>query len=278
MTCSICNSTMECHGVPWSAMECHGVPWSAMECHGVPWSAMECHGVPWSWSGLVHRICVLMAKSSECGFESLLRPWWLCPRARHFTIIASLHPGVNGYLWGQSWLLCLIYAPKRQHLSCILPRELRWFQEWFMRLMSRGNNVQCFNLVARICLLLLLDKFGWTKKKWLERDLNLRPPDWRAGALPTELSSPTLAVSLFCQYLCLGDASQTGFKSRSSQFFFDHPHLCKNVLSQFPLWFIAWCYYYYYIISAYVILLSVLSFCVRLTFVRNRFRLLSWGY
>ena len=29
-------------------------------------------------------------------------------RARHFTIIASLHPGVNWYLLGQSWLLCLI--------------------------------------------------------------------------------------------------------------------------------------------------------------------------
>ena len=38
------------------------------------------------------------------------------------------------------------------------------------------------------------------KNNLLERDLNLRPPDWRAGALPTELSSPTLAVSLFCQY------------------------------------------------------------------------------
>ena len=48
----------------------------------------------------------------------------------------------------------------------------------------------------------------WTKKHWLERDLNLRPLDWRAGALPTELTSPTLAVSLFCQYLCSGGASQ----------------------------------------------------------------------
>ena len=37
-----------------------------------------------------------------------------------------------------------------------------------------------------------------------ERDLNLRPPDRRAGALPTELSSPTLAVSLFRQYPCSG--------------------------------------------------------------------------
>ena len=65
------------------------------------------HGVPRP-RGLVHRICVLMAESLECGFESWLRLWCLCPWARHFTIIASLHPGVNGYLWGQSWLLCLI--------------------------------------------------------------------------------------------------------------------------------------------------------------------------
>ena len=38
--------------------------------------------------------------------------------------------------------------------------------------------------------------FGWTKKNWLERDMNLRPPHWRAVALPTELTSPVLAVSL----------------------------------------------------------------------------------
>ena len=70
-----------------------------------------------SWSsGLVHRICVLIAESSECGFKSWLRPWCLCPSARHFTIIASLHPGVNGYLWGQSWLLCLI-SPMRRNGS-----------------------------------------------------------------------------------------------------------------------------------------------------------------
>ena len=37
---------------------------------------------------------------------------------------------------------------------------------------------------------------------------NMRPPDWRAGALPTELTSPILAVSLFCQYLCSGGVSQ----------------------------------------------------------------------
>ena len=67
-------------------------------------------------SRLVHWICVLMAESSECGFEPRPRQWCLCPWARHFTIIASLHPGVNGYLWGQSWLLCLI-SPMRRNGS-----------------------------------------------------------------------------------------------------------------------------------------------------------------
>ena len=61
-------------------------------------------GVTWS-SSLVHWIRVLMAESSECGFESWLRPWCLCPWTRHFTIVASLHPG---YLWGHSWLLRLL--------------------------------------------------------------------------------------------------------------------------------------------------------------------------
>ena len=46
---------------------------------------------------------------------------------------------------------------------------------------------------------------GWTKKNLLEWDLNLQPLDGRAGALPT---APILAVSLFCQYLCSGGASQ----------------------------------------------------------------------
>ena len=72
------------------------------------------HGAPWP-SGLVHRICVLMTESSECGFESWLWPWCLCPSARHFTTIAALHPGVNGYLWGQSLLLCLIFSIRITH-------------------------------------------------------------------------------------------------------------------------------------------------------------------
>ena len=54
--------------------------------------------------------------------------------------------------------------------------------------------------------------FRWTKTNWLERDLNLRPPDWRAGALPTELTSP----------IGIAPARQSGgrrFESRSSKFF-----------------------------------------------------------
>ena len=57
-----------------------------------------------------------------------------------------------------------------------------------------------------------INKFLWTKKSWLEWDLNLRPPDWRAGALPTELISPVLVVTLFCQYRCSGGANQKSFK------------------------------------------------------------------
>ena len=60
------------------------------------------------------------------------------------------------------------------------------------------------------------------KENWLERDLNLRPPDWRAGALPTELSSPTLAVSLFCQYLCSGAPVRS---HETKSIFFVHPNL-----------------------------------------------------
>ena len=63
--------------------------------------------------------------------------------------------------------------------------------------------------VQSICMLLCLKiHFGWTKKNLLERDLNLRPPDWRAGVLPTELTSAILAVCLFCQYFCSGGTSQ----------------------------------------------------------------------
>ena len=85
----------------------------------------------------------------------------------------------------------------------------------------------------------------WMNKEKL-RDFNLWPSDWHAGALRTELSSPTLAVSLFCQYLCSGSVSISlsislfGFKSRSSKSFFVHSNLSKNVPSQFSLWFIAW--------------------------------------
>ena len=44
------------------------------------------------------------ANSQECGFES--RSWHLCPWARYFTIIASLHPGEKmGTCEGRGWNL-----------------------------------------------------------------------------------------------------------------------------------------------------------------------------
>ena len=57
------------------------------------------------------------ASESSCGcwvirggwFESW--SWHLCPWTRNFTIIPSLHPGVNGYLWWQIlflWLMSLV--------------------------------------------------------------------------------------------------------------------------------------------------------------------------
>ena len=44
--------------------------------------------------------------------------------------------------------------------------------------------------IEKVCTII-----GWTKTNLLERNLNRRPPDWCAGALTTELTSPILAVS-----------------------------------------------------------------------------------
>ena len=41
-----------------------------------------------------------------------------------------------------------------------------------------------------------LDTFWMNREKLSRADLNLRPPDWRTGALPTELSSPILELDL----------------------------------------------------------------------------------
>ena len=41
-------------------------------------------------SGRAHQTCILLAESLECVFES-----YLCPWAKHFTVLASLRPGVN---------------------------------------------------------------------------------------------------------------------------------------------------------------------------------------
>ena len=90
-----------------------------------------------------------------------------------------------------------IHTPEKPFVCDIVPKC--WL---FMILILYVESI--IQNIHTICL----NKFGWTKTNWRERDLNPRPPDWRARALPTELSSPTLAVSPFCQYLCSGGASQ----------------------------------------------------------------------
>ena len=59
---------------------------------------------------------------------------------------------------------------------------------------------------------IIISIFGWTKNNLREGDLNLWPPDWRAGAL--------VSFYLFMQ------------------------NLSKHFPSQFPLWFITWYYYF----------------------------------
>ena len=72
------------------------------------------HQNPPVWSVMAERSSLpdsrtqVLVLAAECGFES--RPWHLCPWARHLIIIASLHPGVKWYLWGQSWLISPICA------------------------------------------------------------------------------------------------------------------------------------------------------------------------
>ena len=121
--------------------------WATAEWQFIIWRTM----VEW----FMHRICVLMAEASECRFESWLWPWCLCPWVRHFTIIASLHPGVNGYLWGQSWLLCLIISPICPEMAAIQLYTSQWAEmvsgmilwAWW------AGIIMYLDLVARICAL-----------------------------------------------------------------------------------------------------------------------------
>ena len=103
----------------------------------------------------------------------------------------------------------------KTNTNCLKPRNCVKFRsletlcnspetEEAVKLMYMYVCVILFEIRSAYTLTKFKHKFGWTKNNLLEQDLNLRPPDWRAGALPTELSSPTLAVSLFCQYLCSG--------------------------------------------------------------------------
>ena len=79
---------------------------------------------------------------------------------------------------------------------------------------------------------LFTNKFGWTKKNLLERDLNLQPPDWRAGAPPTELSSPTLAQT----------DRNIETPSQPQQFFLELPHGATASFTSSPIHFVVYFY------------------------------------
>ena len=63
---------------------------------------------------------------------------------------------------------------------------------------------------------------------------------YKSSVLLLLLTSPILAVSLFCQYLCSGGGGGGGHSTiyrPISLFFLFIQNLSKNVPSQFPLWF-----------------------------------------
>ena len=87
-----------------------------------------------SWSAMAERFsaldCIGLLSLSKTPYHNCFSP----PRSK-WVPVRALRVGCCVWL--------ALYAPKwQQLLSCILPRELKWFQEWFMRLMSRGNNVK----------------------------------------------------------------------------------------------------------------------------------------
>ena len=52
-------------------------------------------------------------------------------------------------------------------------------------------------LILHIYIIIIIRYILDKQKNLLQRGLNLRPPDWHAGALPTELTCPILSISLF---------------------------------------------------------------------------------
>ena len=140
--------------------------------------------------------CVVNAKTRHISDMKLVSNW--------ITIYVFYVINHKGYFVITMYLCIVVpkgfnivftFTIRTKYLLCVV---FKWF-EYMVWVTNKGN-----------WLLHFKDKFGWTKTNLLilERRLKLRPPDWRAG----ELSSPTLAVSLFCQYLCSGSASQ---KSRN---------------------------------------------------------------
>ena len=108
---------------------------------------------------------------------------------------------------------CMTEGPSRRNANM----EISWF--WYswgilgvcLHVLSANSihvSVHAVTLHYKVEYVRTFSKWFWVepKKNWLEWDSNQRPPDWWAPALSTELhvSSPILAISLFCPYLCLG--------------------------------------------------------------------------
>ena len=108
-------------------------------------------------------------------------------------LIISLLPSKNSmYLY--SCVIPLLSGPRTSTWLCLLYLFLLYHHV----ISHKGNWLGTF-----------FDQFWMDKEKFTR--VGFEPVDWCAGALPTELTSPILAVSLFCQYLCSEGTSQKSF-------------------------------------------------------------------
>ena len=88
-------------------------------------------GVLWP-SGLLHRICVHDGRVVRMWFPIVAVTVVLC--VLHKTLYQNCYsPPRSKWVPSEGRVGCCVrlalYAPKWQQLSCILPREPRWFQE-----------------------------------------------------------------------------------------------------------------------------------------------------
>ena len=163
---------------------------------------------PGSWDGFRNDVWALWA-GVIMRLEHHLVGGYVRYISPHIIIIST---GLSKPVKTTNWII-ITWLTINSHVLCLAALSksglflflLRWanlsvgFFPWFVRVIGRPISIPAEAEINKIIILSKKKKeFGWTKKNLLERDSNLRPPDWRAGALPTELSSPTLAVSIYC--------------------------------------------------------------------------------